>query len=239
MERRHDIDWLRVIAIGLLIIYHTSIGFQPWGVFIGFIQNGESLEWIWVPMSMLNMWRIPILFFVSGMGVHFAMRKRSFWQLIFERSKRILLPFIFGAIAIVPLHVFLWQDYYQQDLIYQPGKGHLWFLGNIFTYVLILAPLFYTLRKLNLSAYYSKLDLALKHPFIFLVVCLSFVIETLIAQPELYTFYAISWHGYFMGLISFSLVISLFTWVNRSGKDCIYGNGAIWPWHLFFISLEF
>lgn len=203
MERRHDIDWLRVIAIGLLIIYHTSIAFQPWGVFIGFIQNGESLEWIWVPMSMLNMWRIPILFFVSGMGVHFAMRKRNFWELIFERSQRILLPFVFGIIAIVPLHIFLWQDYYQQDLTYQPSKGHLWFLGNIYTYVIILAPLFYTLRKLNLATRYTKLENTLKHPFIFLLVSLSFVLETLIAQPELYTFYAISWHGYFMGLLSF------------------------------------
>lgn len=29
--RRYDIDWLRVIAIGLLIIYHIGIGFQSWG----------------------------------------------------------------------------------------------------------------------------------------------------------------------------------------------------------------
>ena len=36
-ERRYDIDWLRVIAIGLLLVYHIGIGFQPWGVFIGFI----------------------------------------------------------------------------------------------------------------------------------------------------------------------------------------------------------
>lgn len=61
-NRRYDIDWLRVIAIGLLLIYHIAIGFQPWGVFIGFIQNDEALESIWIPMSMLNVWRIPLLF---------------------------------------------------------------------------------------------------------------------------------------------------------------------------------
>ncbi len=27
-NRRYDIDWLRVIAIGLLLIYHVAIGFQ-------------------------------------------------------------------------------------------------------------------------------------------------------------------------------------------------------------------
>jgi len=29
-NRRYDIDWLRVIAIGLLLIYHIAIGFHPW-----------------------------------------------------------------------------------------------------------------------------------------------------------------------------------------------------------------
>ena len=44
MDRRYDIDWLRVIAIGLLLIYHIGIAFQPWGVFIGFIQSEKPLE---------------------------------------------------------------------------------------------------------------------------------------------------------------------------------------------------
>ena len=43
--RRYDIDWLRVIAIGLLLVYHIGIGFQPWGVFIKFIQNDQPLEY--------------------------------------------------------------------------------------------------------------------------------------------------------------------------------------------------
>jgi len=106
-ERRFDIDWLRVIAIGLLILYHLGFVFLPWGVFIGFIQNEASLDALWVPMSMLNIWRIPLLFFVSGMGVCFAIRKRSWKELILERSRRILLPFLFGMFCIVPLHLFI------------------------------------------------------------------------------------------------------------------------------------
>ena len=145
--RRYDIDWLRVIAIGLLILYHIGIGFQPWGVFIKFIQNDQPLESLWIPMSMLNVWWIPLLFFVSGMGVCFAMRKRNWKQLVMERTRRILIPFIFGIIFIVPLHILLWQKYYNQELTYSPGIIHLWFLGNIFIYVLILSPLFFWLKK--------------------------------------------------------------------------------------------
>jgi hypothetical protein len=43
-ERRHDIDWLRVVAIGLLLIYHIAIIFQPWAMFIGFIKSEETLR---------------------------------------------------------------------------------------------------------------------------------------------------------------------------------------------------
>ena len=146
-ERRYDIDWLRVIAIGLLILYHIGFVFLPWGVFIGFIQNDVSMENLWIPMSMVNIWRIPLLFFVSGMGVSFAIRKRNWKQLILERSRRILLPFVFGVICIVPLHLLLWQKYYSQDLTYKLQASHLWFLANIFLYVLILSPLFFYWKR--------------------------------------------------------------------------------------------
>ena len=64
-ERRYDIDWIRVMAIGLLLLYHIGIVFQPWGVFLGFLQSREPLEELWPPMALLNVWRIPLLFFVS------------------------------------------------------------------------------------------------------------------------------------------------------------------------------
>ena len=64
LDRRYDIDWLRVIAIGLLLVYHTAICFQPWGFMLGFITNDKAIEALWIPMAMLNLWRIPILFFI-------------------------------------------------------------------------------------------------------------------------------------------------------------------------------
>ena len=77
--RRHDIDWMRVIAIWLLLIYHIAIIFQPWAMFFGFIRSEELMTGLWKPMSMLNVWRIPLLFYISGMGVYFALRKRD-WK---------------------------------------------------------------------------------------------------------------------------------------------------------------
>src|SRR3954463_7108306 len=113
LGRRYDIDWLRVIAIGLLLIYHVAIGFQRWGIMIGFIANEKAWDSLWIPMAMLNIWRIPLLFFVSGMGVYFALQNRNLKQLLAERAGRILIPYVFGMFAIFPVSVFLWQRYYK------------------------------------------------------------------------------------------------------------------------------
>src|SRR6187399_3549827 len=112
INRRYDIDWVRVIAIGLLLIYHVAIGFQPWGINIRFIANEKTWDSLWTPMAMLNIWRIPLLFFVSGMGVYFAIQNRNWKQLLGERAGRILLPYVVGTFLIVPIHLYLWQNYY-------------------------------------------------------------------------------------------------------------------------------
>ena len=202
-ERRHDIDWLRVIAIGLLIVYHVAIGFQPWGVFIGFIQNGESNQSIWIPMSMLNVWRIPLLFFVSGMGVCFALKRRSWKELIGERFKRIMIPFLFGTTAIVPLHVLLWQEYYNQNLHYVWHPYHLWFLGNIFIYVIVLLPLFFYLKKQIGKAIHRSISKVFAHPFVLLLVMVPFILEAQLVNPGNFETYAMTWHGFVLGLLAF------------------------------------
>ena len=202
-ERRHDIDWLRVIAIGLLLIYHIAIIFQPWAMFIGFIKSDEPIVALWTPMTMLNVWRIPLLFFVSGMGLYFAMRNRSWKQLLLERTKRILLPFAFGILAITQLHMFIFQKYYNMPLSYYPHQGHLWFLGNIFVYVLLLLPLLYYLKRHEDGKVKRALSTLMSHPGGPLLISLFFVIEVVLVKPQQFAMYAQTWHGFFNGLLAF------------------------------------
>lgn len=201
-DRRYDIDWIRVIAIGLLLIYHVAIGFQSWGILIGFISNEKTWPTLWIPMTMLNIWRIPLLFFVSGMGMFFAMGRRTWAQLLPERAKRILLPFLFGMVAIVPIHVYLWQLHYAFETGYQPGPGHLWFLGNLFIYVLILLPAFYYLKRYK-DATTSRVAKLMRTPLGLLPVFAVFVLEVLILNPVPFELYAMTWHGFFLGLLAF------------------------------------
>ncbi len=202
-ERRHDIDWLRVIAIGLLLIYHIAIVFQPWASFVGFIKSDDPVVALWTPMTMLNVWRIPLLFFVSGMGLYFAMHKRNWRQLLLERTKRILLPFLFGIVAITPLHLFIFQKYYHMPLGYYPHQGHLWFLLNIFVYVLLLLPVFYYLQKHENGSIKRALSSFMSRPGGPLLISLFFVLEVLLVKPQLFALYAETWHGFYNGLLAF------------------------------------
>lgn len=229
-ERRHDIDWLRVIAIGLLLIYHIAIIFQPWAMFVGFIRSNELMESLWKPMTMLNVWRIPLLFYVSGMGVYFAIRKRNWKQLLLERTKRILLPFIFGIIAIVPLHLYIFQEYYNLPLSYSPHPAHLWFLGNIFIYVLLLSPLFFYLKKKEEGRFRKGLSYLLSNPIGPLLLSVFFVLEVLILKPQIFELYAQTWHGFFIGFLAFFF-----------GFLFVYNGKEFWQtilkWRWFYLSL--
>lgn len=202
-QRRFDIDWIRVIAIGLLIIYHTAIGFQPWGMMIGFITSQKRWTSLWFPMTMLNVWRIPLLFFVSGMGVYFAMQNRSWQELLKERAKRIFVPFVFGMFCIVPLHMYIWSSYYKMSIGYAPNPGHLWFLGNIFVYILLLTPLFYWIRKNESSCVVSILRSWMRTSWAIVLAMVALVAEVLIIQPQPYELYVMTPHGFFLGLIAF------------------------------------
>lgn len=231
LERRYDIDWLRVIAIGLLLIYHIAIIFQPWAMFIGFIKSNESLVPLWNVMSMVNIWRIPLLFYVSGMGLYFALQKRSWKQLLTERAKRILLPFVFGIIAITPLHMYVFQHYYNLPLHYFPHLGHLWFLGNILLYILFLFPLFLYLKRIKGGKFQQNLSRIMKHPFGPLSISIFFMIEVILVKPQIFELYANTWHGFFLGFLAF-----LFGFIILYSGKAFWQTVVKWKWLYLIIA---
>ncbi len=223
--RRHDIDWLRVIAIGLLLIYHIAITYQPWAMFIAFIRSDELWTSLWNPMTMLNVWRIPILFYVSGMGLFFAMRKRKWTELLLERTKRILVPFLFGIIAITPLHMFVFQKYYKMTLSYFPHTGHLWFLGNIFMYVLLLLPVVLLLKKYQDNQLKTLFTRLFSNPLGLMAINVLFIVEVLLVKPQLFAMYAETWHGFFIGFLAFFFGY-IFMYIGKPFWDTILK----WRW---------
>ena len=202
--RRYDIDAVRVMAIGLLLIYHTAICFQPWGAMIGFLVAPRGWPEIWPAMTMLNVWRIPLLFFVSGMGLQMAMRRRTLKQIWLDRCKRIGIPLLFGSLVVVPLQTMIILYHYQLPPAYMPGMAHLWFLGNILLYALVLAPLSHLLPE-AVRVFYKKFSSkAIGGMALLLLIMLTLLAEAIVIDPHPFELYAFTLHGWVFGFIAFT-----------------------------------
>jgi len=205
--RRYDIDWLRILALALLIVYHVVVSFQPWATMIFFIQNEDSLEGLWIFMSLINIWRIPILFLVSGMGVRFAMERRNWKQLLKDRTIRLLIPLIFGFFFICPISVYIAMLHYGKvsGWAYFPNDGHLWFLGNIFLYVLLLLPFLTYLKNRPENIFFRALSKIMKFRGGLFLLALPVAVEAVLVNPEYFASYAKTLHGFWLGMVCFML----------------------------------
>ena len=154
--RRHDLDWIRVPAFWLLIVFHVAIGFVDWGLYG--VQNdttaGPGLEFA---LELIHQWRLPVFFMISGMGTSFALRRRTGGQFVRERFRRLVIPLVFGMTIInLPIawiansgpvsfaeHAWSWiaeLGWLEKapSLWLPAGAFHLWFIINLFVSPLFL-----------------------------------------------------------------------------------------------------
>jgi surface polysaccharide O-acyltransferase-like enzyme len=200
--RRYDVDWLRTLAIGLLVVFHVILSFQSWAASIGFPQNDVLLDELVPLVSMLAVWRIPLLFIISGMGVRFAMERRDWKALLRDRSQRILLPYVFG-IALLGPAVAVVLPRLGWDADYMLNFGHLWFLLNIYLYVVWLLGLVVYLKKNPHNALFRILSKVVQHPLGLFVFALPMMVEARLSNPAYFSLYLDNVHGWLMGLICF------------------------------------
>lgn len=151
-SRRYDLDWLRVIAFTVLIYFHTAIIFIPGG--LPMIQNDETSPVLLGFVEFSHLFRLSLLFLISGVGVFFARRRRTPREFVAERSRRLLIPLAVGLVLIVPPMVYVERVHLGQfdgslaafypTLLttgtYPDGNlswHHLWFIVYLYLYCLI------------------------------------------------------------------------------------------------------
>jgi len=165
-QRRYDLDSLRILAFGLLIFYHVGMFYVTWGWHVKSLHAGPAAESF---MLLLNPWRLPLLFLISGAAIRFAMDKSErLGQFTWMRTRRLFWPLLFGMVLIVMPQAWLQLieaeeiaggvfDFYPGYLtneysITTPTWNHLWYVAYILVYTLGLAAISRPLSKLSVSA---------------------------------------------------------------------------------------
>jgi peptidoglycan/LPS O-acetylase OafA/YrhL len=159
--REFGLDWLRVFAFAVLIFYHSGMPFVSWRFHIENADKSLLLEYL---MLFCNRWRLPLLFFISGAGVAFSLRRRGWGEFASERLRRLLLPVVFGMFVVVPPQIWYERLHRAQTALSYPEwypsvfefvsypKGslswhHLWFVVYILVFSLACIPVFSLLRS--------------------------------------------------------------------------------------------
>jgi glucans biosynthesis protein C len=98
--RRSDLDWIRVGALGLLMVYHVALVYAPWD---WHVKSAHAQDWVQYAALASNPWRLTLLFLVSGAAVRLMARKLDAGSVLKARAARLLPPLAFGVLALVPI----------------------------------------------------------------------------------------------------------------------------------------
>nr|WP_315052965.1 acyltransferase family protein [uncultured Brevundimonas sp.] len=98
--RRYDLDWIRVGAFGLLILYHVGLVYAPYD---WHVHSAHTFEWMREAVLITNPWRLTLLFLVSGAALRFMTARRTPRQVARARFERLAPPLLFGALLLVPI----------------------------------------------------------------------------------------------------------------------------------------
>ena len=72
MQRRFDLDWVRILAFALLVPYHVGMYYVSWDWHVKSPELVPALE----PLMILSApWRLSLLFLASGVATAFLKAK--------------------------------------------------------------------------------------------------------------------------------------------------------------------
>ena len=147
--RRADLDWIRVIAFGLLILFHTALVYAPYD---WHIQSEHRFGWMPEALLLTGPWRLTLLFLVSGAALRFMTARRTPRQVAKARLERLGPPLLMGVVVLVSLQSWIealdngwWSQGYLPWVAREFGPGlfngvpvnHLWFVLYIGAYSLV------------------------------------------------------------------------------------------------------
>ncbi|SDP72074.1 Peptidoglycan/LPS O-acetylase OafA/YrhL, contains acyltransferase and SGNH-hydrolase domains [Mucilaginibacter sp. OK268] len=183
-QRQSYLDWLRILSIVGVLFFHSAMPFvaeDDWH-----IKNAQTSNLLMESNHFLHLFRMPLLFFISGTVSYYMMQRRSTLSFIGLRFRRLFIPLLVGMFIIVPPQIFMerlvhgykggFWDWYPSVFNFVPyPKGgsfswhHLWFIAYLFIYDLIFAPMFAWLISPKSDGFKQKLAALAQGKWVYLL----------------------------------------------------------------------
>jgi glucans biosynthesis protein C len=164
--RRYDLDWLRVLAVLLLVPFHAALIFVLNPASIMYIKDSVNSEFLDRMAGVIHQFHMPLLFIISGAATWLALGFRRAGQYLRERVLRLLVPFLFAMLVLLPPMTYITRlargegisfgAHYLGFFRINPDDfggyyghwtpAHTWFIIFLFIYSVVALPIFLWLR---------------------------------------------------------------------------------------------
>ena len=185
-NRLYFIDYIRVFAFLLLILFHSALPFVSYN---WEVKNEQKSEILMSIVLWFHQWRLPLLFFISGVGIYFSLKTRNILKFTIERFRRLFIPLVFAMLFTIPIQVYV--EYLQKGRVtgtyfefypsvwnfvpYPDGSltwSHMWFIVYLLTFIIVLIPFFSLFKIKVLEKYKDKLSNILSSKYLIFLVFL-------------------------------------------------------------------
>jgi hypothetical protein len=209
-SRRADVDFMRAMLVVGIALFHSARIFD---LLPFYVKNDRQSLAIMAFVGFVSQWGMPLLFVIAGFAIWHSLEARTARQFVADRLRRLIVPFVFGVIVLVPpqhyyqlrtnpeYHESYWSFYpkffrividfdFPEFIKADPavglfGPGHLWFLYYLFAFSLLLLPLFVYLQRETGRALLARLAHFCERPAaVFLLSVPVLAIETLVMTDE-------------------------------------------------------
>jgi peptidoglycan/LPS O-acetylase OafA/YrhL len=147
--RIHWLDNLRTCMIFLVVLVHAGGVYEGSGIWASFwiVDDPATNDLSGLIILLLDIFMMPMIFFISGYVTPRAVTGRSGWSFIKSKIKRLLLPWAIAVLTLIPLYkvIFLgsrrwpqenWTTYFHwSNGIWD--QNWLWFLPVLFGFNMI------------------------------------------------------------------------------------------------------